>query len=42
MDLFPVFVDLDTVTIEFALSNHLFSMKLGKGRGMITEPIQEM
>lgn len=32
MNLFPVLVNLDTVTIKFALSNHWFAMKLVTGR----------
>jgi hypothetical protein len=39
MNLFPFFVNLNTVTIEFALSNHLFSMKLDTGSGMTTKQI---
>ena len=39
MNLFPIFVNLNTVTIKFALSNHLFSMKLDKGSGMMTKKI---
>lgn len=42
MNLFPVFVDLNTVTIEFALSNNLFPVKLEKGWGMMTKQIQAM
>ena len=39
MNLFPIFVNLNTVTIEFALSNHLFSVKLDKGSDMMTKQI---
>lgn len=28
MNLFPILVNLNTVTVKFALSNHLFSVKL--------------
>jgi hypothetical protein len=42
MNLFPIFVDLNTVTIKFALSNYLFSMKLEKEKGVMTKQIQAM
>ena len=37
MNLFPILVNLDTIAIKFALSNHWFAMKLETGRWQFDE-----